>query len=124
MAIKVNSAPAAAGTKTKLKSVGIAFADTSVRELGVADFVDDDLFSNTEVGLPCISELGLLLILFQSLIIQLSVKEAILPTGTTSGTTDRDIDLNKLKAVLDRCGVIITERKPSTFHIFSNQNNL
>ena len=49
----------------------------------------------------------------QSLIIQLSVKEAIIPTGTASGTTDRDLDLNKLKAVLERCGVVITERKPS-----------
>jgi DNA mismatch repair protein MSH2 len=49
----------------------------------------------------------------QSLIIQLGVKEAILPTGTASGTTDRDIDLNKLKQVLERCGIVITERKPS-----------
>ncbi|KAG5353079.1 hypothetical protein C0989_010702 [Termitomyces sp. Mn162] len=94
MAIKLASAPAGSGAK--LKTVGIAFADTSVRQLGVADFVDNDLFSNTE-----------------SLVIQLSVKEAIVPTGTTSGTTDRDIDLNKLKAVLDRCGVVISERKPS-----------
>jgi DNA mismatch repair protein MSH2 len=50
-------------------------------------------------------------------VIQLSVKEAIIPTGTTSGTTDRDIDLNKLKAVLDRCNVIVTERKPSEFNV-------
>ena len=49
----------------------------------------------------------------KSLVIQLSVKEAIVSTGTTSGTTDRDVDLNKLKAVLDRCRVVITERKPS-----------
>ncbi|KAF9459138.1 DNA mismatch repair protein [Collybia nuda] len=99
MAIKIASAPAGlSGAKAKLKTVGVAFADTSVRQLGVADFVDNDLFSNTE-----------------SLIIQLSVKEAIVPTGTTSGTTDRDIDLNKLKAVLDRCGVVISERKPSEF---------
>jgi len=55
------------------------------------------------------------LIVLQSLIIQLSVKEAIIPTGTTTGTTDRDIDLNKLKAVLDRCNVVVTERKPSEF---------
>ncbi|KAF7335971.1 DNA mismatch repair protein 2 [Mycena sanguinolenta] len=48
-----------------------------------------------------------------SLIIQLSVKEAIIPTGTVSGTTDRDVDLNKLKAVLERCDVMVTERKPS-----------
>ncbi|RDB16061.1 DNA mismatch repair protein msh-2 [Hypsizygus marmoreus] len=99
MAIKLASAPASSGAAgAKLKTVGVAFADTSVRQLGVADFVDNDLFSNTE-----------------SLIIQLSVKEAIVPTGTTSGTTDRDIDLNKLKAVLDRCGVVISERKPSEF---------
>ncbi|KAG6879842.1 hypothetical protein C0992_010800 [Termitomyces sp. T32_za158] len=96
MAIKLASAPAGSGAK--LRTVGVAFADTSVRQLGVADFVDNDLFSNTE-----------------SLVIQLSVKEAIVPTGTTSGTTDRDIDLNKLKAVLDRCGVVISERKPSEF---------
>ncbi|KAJ7652226.1 DNA mismatch repair protein [Mycena rosella] len=93
MAIKVASSAAAKG-----KTLGVAFADPSVRELGVADFVDNDLFSNME-----------------SLIIQLSVKEAIIPTGTVSGTTDRDVDLNKLKAVLDRCGVVVTERKPSEF---------
>ncbi len=51
----------------------------------------------------------------QTLIIQLSVKEAIIPTGTASGTTERDFDLKKLKEVLDRCGVVITERKPSEF---------
>ncbi|KAJ7867618.1 DNA mismatch repair protein MutS [Mycena leptocephala] len=93
MAIKVVSSSAA-----KVKTLGVAFADPTLRELGVADFVDNDLFSNME-----------------SLIIQLSVKEAIIPTGTVSGTTDRDIDLNKLKAVLERCEVVITERKPSEF---------
>lgn len=36
-----------------------------------------------------------------------------MPTGTTTGTTDRDIDLAKLKASLDRCGIVVTERKPS-----------
>lgn len=35
-------------------------------------------------------------------------------TGTVSGATDRDFDLRKLKDVLDRCGIVITERKPST----------
>ncbi len=49
MAIKVNTTSAAGGGKDKVKSVGIAFADTSIRQLGVADFVDNDLFSNTEV---------------------------------------------------------------------------
>lgn len=50
MAIKLASAPAVTtGAKAKLKMVGVAFADTSARELGVADFVDNDLFSNLEV---------------------------------------------------------------------------
>ncbi|PPQ65114.1 hypothetical protein CVT24_003005 [Panaeolus cyanescens] len=101
MSIKLaHSSKDALSSTTKLRSVGVAFADTSARDLGVADFTDNDLFSNLE-----------------SLIIQLSVKEAIIPTGTTSGTTDRDIDLNKLKAVLDRCGVVISERKPSEFTV-------
>jgi DNA mismatch repair protein MSH2 len=47
IAIKLSSIPSS--SKTKLKTVGIAFADTSVRQLGVADFIDNDLFSNTEV---------------------------------------------------------------------------
>lgn len=34
--------------------------------------------------------------------------------GTASGATDRDFDLKTLKDVLDRCGIVITERKPST----------
>ncbi|KAH0834904.1 DNA mismatch repair protein [Lanmaoa asiatica] len=96
--VAIRIASAASGEKTKTKNVSIAYADTSVREIGAAEFADNDLFSNTE-----------------SLIIQLSVKEAIIPTGTASGTTDRDFDLNKLKAVLERCGVVVTERKPSEF---------
>ncbi|THH13291.1 hypothetical protein EW146_g6911 [Bondarzewia mesenterica] len=100
MAIKVASTPSVPGSssKSKNKTVGIAFADASLRQLGVSDFVDNDLFSNTE-----------------TLVIQLGVKEALIPTGTTSGTTDRDFDLKKLRDVLDRCGVVVTERKPSEF---------
>jgi DNA mismatch repair protein MSH2 len=96
VALKVTSSGAAGAGKARTKHIGAAFADTSLRELGVADFVDNDLFSNTE-----------------SLIIQLGVKEALVATGTSTGTTDRDIELNKLKSVLERCGVVITERKPS-----------
>lgn len=38
-----------------------------------------------------------------------------MPTGTASGTTERDFELKKLKEVLDRCDVVITERKPSEY---------
>jgi DNA mismatch repair protein MSH2 len=97
MAIRVTTGgPAAGASKARTKNIGVAFADTSLRQLGVSDYVDNDIFSNTE-----------------SLIIQLGVKEAIVPTGTASGASDRDVELNKLKTVLERCGVVITERKPS-----------
>ncbi|KAI0342296.1 DNA mismatch repair protein [Trametopsis cervina] len=100
MSIMIASTPAAPGSSSnaRTKTVGVAFADTSTRELGVADFVDNDCFSNTE-----------------TLVIQLAVKEAIVQTGTATGTTERDIDLKKLKDVLERCNVVITERKPSEF---------
>ncbi|KDQ60242.1 hypothetical protein JAAARDRAFT_32621 [Jaapia argillacea MUCL 33604] len=111
MAIKIASTPStsapapgggttvASSPKAKTKLVGVAFADTNSRELGVSEFVDDELFSNVE-----------------SLVIQLSVKEALIPTGTASGKTDRDLDLNKLRGVLEKCGVVMTERKPSEFN--------
>ncbi|KAI0292908.1 DNA mismatch repair protein [Russula brevipes] len=100
MAVKLATTPAVPGStgKAKTKTVGIGFADTSLRQFGVADFVDNDAFSNVE-----------------TLAIQLGIKEAIVPTGTASGATDRDFDLKKLKDVLDRCGIVITERKPSEF---------
>jgi DNA mismatch repair protein MSH2 len=50
MAVQVRSVANAAGSKAKTKNVGIAFADTSMRELGVSDFPDNEIFSNTEVS--------------------------------------------------------------------------
>lgn len=38
--------------KEQVKTVGVAFADTSIHEMGVSEFVDNDLFSNTEVSGP------------------------------------------------------------------------
>ncbi|KAF8508246.1 DNA mismatch repair protein [Hysterangium stoloniferum] len=81
-------------TQDKIKVVGVAFADTSVRQIGVSEFVDNDLFSNTE-----------------SLLIQLSVKECVLPIATAA----TDFDLTKIKEVIERCGVVLTERKSGEF---------
>ncbi|KAK2459716.1 hypothetical protein APHAL10511_008267 [Amanita phalloides] len=107
MSIKPATTISSITSKAKMKTLGVAFADTSTRELGVTEFVDNDLFSNME-----------------SLIIQLSVKEAIIPTGTASGTTERDVDLNCLRAILERCNVVITERKPSEFNSKSVTENI
>ena len=35
-----------------------------------------------------------------------------MPISSTTGATNRDIDLTKVRAVLDRCGIVVTERKP------------
>ena len=40
--------PGSSGVKNKL--VGVAFADTSARMIGVSEFVDNDLFSNIEAS--------------------------------------------------------------------------
>ncbi|KAF8310100.1 putative DNA mismatch repair protein MSH2 [Clavulina sp. PMI_390] len=74
--------------------VGLAFADASVRQIGVSEFLDNDLFSNAE-----------------SLLIQLGVKECLIP----SDPRGKDVELAKLRVVLERCNVVITERKPSEF---------
>lgn len=71
--------------------VGLAFADASVRQIGVSQFLDNDLFSNAE-----------------SLLIQLGVKECLMP----SDPRGKDVELAKLRVVLERCNVVITERKP------------
>lgn len=77
-----------------VNTVGVAFADATNREMGVAEYAENDLFSNTE-----------------SLLIQLGVKECLLP----SDETNTDYDLAKLRAVVDRCGCILSDCKKSAF---------
>ncbi|KAG8994263.1 MutS-like protein [Tulasnella sp. JGI-2019a] len=93
-------------TRGNERSVGIAFADASIRQLGVSEFVDNDLFSNTE-----------------SLVIQLGVKECVLQADEKQ----KDLDLTKLKEVIERCGAVITERKAGEFvpkHVEQDLNRL
>lgn len=49
MAVKLATTPVSESVHAKLRSVGVAFADTTSREIGMADFVDNELFSNLEV---------------------------------------------------------------------------
>lgn len=110
MAVKLSS-------KGDAKSVGIAFADASNREIGVSEFVDNDLFSNTEVGhLMSISVSSALLIRLQSLLIQLGVRECIIQSDERKKDGDaedrkKDPDLAKVAQILDRCNIIATARK-------------
>ncbi|KAM0746141.1 putative DNA mismatch repair protein MSH2 [Meredithblackwellia eburnea MCA 4105] len=96
MAVKV-------GSKDGNKIVGCAFADTSLREMGVSEFGDNELFSNTE-----------------SLLIQLGVKEVLLPEeGKTS-----DYDMTKLRTIIERCNIVCTDRKKTEFNANSVEQDL
>ncbi|KAH7018324.1 DNA mismatch repair protein msh-2 [Microdochium trichocladiopsis] len=81
---------------TEARSVGVCFADASVRELGVSEFLDNDLYSN-----------------FESLLIQLGVKECILQFDKSEN--DKDPELAKLRQIIDNVGVAISERPAGDF---------
>ncbi|KAJ1026916.1 hypothetical protein NDA16_002209 [Ustilago loliicola] len=81
-------------TRDGVKTVGAAFADATNRELCVAEYAENDLFSNTE-----------------SLIIQLGVKECILPKDDKGA----DVDLKKLREVIERCGVVMFDNRRADF---------
>ncbi|KAI1807454.1 DNA mismatch repair protein msh-2 [Daldinia bambusicola] len=81
---------------TEARSVGVCFADASVRELGVSEFLDNDLYSN-----------------FEALLIQLGVKECLVQIDKAD--KDKDPELAKLKQIIDSCGVAISERPAGDF---------
>ncbi|KAI1468352.1 muts domain V-domain-containing protein [Daldinia caldariorum] len=81
---------------TEARSVGVCFADASVRELGVSEFLDNDLYSN-----------------FEALLIQLGVKECLIQIDKAE--KDKDPELAKLKQIIDSCGVAIAERPAGDF---------
>ena len=85
------------------RSVGVAFADASVRELGVSEFLDNDLYSN-----------------FESLLIQLGVKECLI----TRDMEKRDPELNKLRQICDSCGIAISERPQADFGVKEIEQDL
>jgi DNA mismatch repair protein MSH2 len=81
---------------SEARSVGVCFADASTRELGVSEFLDNDLFSN-----------------FEALLIQLGVKECLLQFGKSDN--NKDPDLAKLRQIIDNVGIAISERPASDF---------
>ncbi|KAI1612511.1 DNA mismatch repair protein msh-2 [Exophiala viscosa] len=76
------------------RSVGVCFADASVRELGVSEFLDNDLYSN-----------------FESLLIQLGVKECIVATDGQK----KDPEFSKIRQIADSCGIAISERPAADY---------
>ncbi|KAI8379905.1 muts domain V-domain-containing protein [Choanephora cucurbitarum] len=93
---QLTSAPVVIAVKYSIsgdqKMVGVAFADTTIHQLGVSQFADNELYSNLE-----------------SLVIQLGVKECLLMHA------EKDYESTKIRSILDRCDVVVTERKKNEF---------
>jgi DNA mismatch repair protein MSH2 len=79
---------------SEARNVGVCFADASVRELGVTEFLDNDMYSN-----------------FESLLIQLGVKECLIQIDATK----KDVELSKLRTIADNCGCAVAERAATDF---------
>ena len=84
------------GANAKEKVIGVAYADATLRKLGVCEIVDTDLYSNLE-----------------ALVVQLNVKECVTPDEKNS------YELTQVKNVLERCGVVVTEQ-PKTHFVMKN----
>ena len=79
---------------SEARNVGVCFADASVRELGVSEFLDNDIYSN-----------------FESMLIQLGVKECLLAFDGQK----KDVELGKLRTIADNCGCAVSERPVGDF---------
>eukprot|EP00899_Mesostigma_viride_P023511 jgi/Mesvir1/4344/Mv02429-RA.1 len=82
--------------KDGTREIGAAWADMAQRSLGALDFSDDDQFTHLE-----------------SLLVALGVKEAVLPQGDVAGASG---EFRRLRDVLARCNVLVTERKKASFN--------
>ncbi|KAI8089690.1 muts domain V-domain-containing protein [Halteromyces radiatus] len=85
------------------KIVGVSFADASIKQIGVSQFIDNELYSNLE-----------------SLVIQLGVKECLIPADESG----KDYEAIKIRGILDRCGIVATERKKGDFNTKNIEQDL
>ncbi|PWY92571.1 hypothetical protein BO70DRAFT_281625 [Aspergillus heteromorphus CBS 117.55] len=85
------------------RSVGVCFADASVRELGVSEFLDNDVYSNLE-----------------SLVIQLGVKECLVQMDAGK----KDVELAKVRNIADSCGIAVSERQGGDFGVRDIEQDL
>lgn len=76
------------------RCVGLAFVDMTKRQLGMTEFLDDDLYTSLE-----------------SAMVALSCRECIVPQPTAAKSPDD----RKLRDVMARCNVLVTEKKKSDF---------
>ncbi|PTB77237.1 hypothetical protein M440DRAFT_1400143 [Trichoderma longibrachiatum ATCC 18648] len=109
---QIDSAPMIMAVKISAKAsearaVGVCFADASVRELGVSEFLDNDLYSNLE-----------------SLIIQLGVRECLIQYEKGDREKEKDPELAKIRQIISNCGVALAERPAGDFGIKDIEQDL
>lgn len=86
------------------KKIGLAFYDPNLKFLGLSEYPDTDLFSNTE-----------------AILIQLGIKECLV---SSSSLSEKDIEFAKLTQTIDRCDILITEVPSSTFNANNSEQDL
>ncbi|XP_060950898.1 DNA mismatch repair protein Msh2 [Limanda limanda] len=74
------------------RAVGVGYVDAAQRTMGVCEFADNEIFSNLE-----------------SMLVQLGPKECLLAQG------DGNADGSKLRQVVERGGVLVSDRKRAEF---------
>ncbi|KAM0261287.1 hypothetical protein ACHAQJ_002318 [Trichoderma viride] len=109
---QIDSAPMIMAVKisaraSEARGVGVCFADASVRELGVSEFLDNDLYSN-----------------FEALLIQLGVRECLIQYDKNEKEKERDPELAKIRQVISNCGVALAERPAGDFGIKDIEQDL
>lgn len=76
------------------RCVGLAFVDMTKRQLGMTEFLDDDQFTSLE-----------------SAMVALGCRECVIPQSTVAKSPDD----RKLRDVMARCNVLVTEKKKTDF---------